>query len=117
MVADALAPLRCQDISNHDIDYVKQVSLGLIRGRISTIYGMSVWRNDIKYEYMLMFPLQNLTRKELRLEVKTFTYLVCIFFGIHKYKLFLPSINTNDVFNRIRVNHWFGATTAEPHYL
>ena len=29
------------------------------------IYGMSVWRNDIKYKYMLMFPLQNLARKEL----------------------------------------------------
>ena len=50
--------LRHQDISNHDIDY------GLLRGRISTIYGMSVWRDDLKY--MFMFALQNLARKELR---------------------------------------------------
>ena len=57
--------LRRQDISNHDIDYVKYVSPGLIRGRISIIYGMSVWRNDIKYKYMFMFPLRNLARKKL----------------------------------------------------
>ena len=46
-------------------DYVKYVGPGLIRGRISTIYGMSVWRNDIKYKYMFMFPLENLACKEL----------------------------------------------------
>ena len=50
---------------HHDIDYVKQVSPGLLRGRISTIYGISVWRNDIKCKYMFMFPLKNLARKEL----------------------------------------------------
>ena len=57
--------LRRQDISNHDIDWVKLVSPGLIRGRISIIYGMSVWRNDIKCKYMFMFPLKNLARKVL----------------------------------------------------
>ena len=34
--------LHHQDISSHDIDYVKQVSPGLIRGRIITSYGISV---------------------------------------------------------------------------
>ena len=47
--------------------YVKQVSPGLIRGRISTIYGISVKRNYIKCKYMFMFPLKNLARKELRI--------------------------------------------------
>ena len=37
-----------------------------MRGRISIIFGMSVWRNDIKYKYMFMFPLKNLARKEMR---------------------------------------------------
>ena len=36
-----------------------------MRGRISIIFGMSVWRNDIKCKYMFMFPLKNLARKEL----------------------------------------------------
>ena len=30
----------------------KIISPGLIRGRISIIFGMSVWRNDIKYKYV-----------------------------------------------------------------
>ena len=42
-----LGSLRRQDISNHDIDCVKYASPVLIRGRISTIYGFSVWRKDI----------------------------------------------------------------------
>ena len=29
------------------------------------IYGISVWRNDMKCKYMFMFPLKNLARKEL----------------------------------------------------
>ena len=65
MVPDALATLRRQDINNHDIDWVKLLTPGLIPGMISIIYGMSVWRNDIKCKYMFLFPLKNLARKEL----------------------------------------------------
>ena len=36
-----------------------------MQGRISTIYGMLVLRNDIEYKYMFKLPLQNLARKEL----------------------------------------------------
>ena len=54
MVADALAPC------------VARTSATMILCKIgkSWSYGMSVWRNDIKYKYMFM--LQNLTCKELR---------------------------------------------------
>ena len=38
-----------------------------MRGRILIIYGILVWRNDIKCKYMFMFPLKNLARKELLL--------------------------------------------------
>ena len=59
--------VRChQDINNHDIDYVELVSPGLIRGMISIIFGMSMGKNDIKCEYMFIFPLKNLARKELK---------------------------------------------------
>ena len=44
--------LRRQDISNHDIDYVKYVDPCLTRGRVSTTCVMSMWRNDIKCKYM-----------------------------------------------------------------
>ena len=57
--------LRRQDISSHDIDYVKSVGPGIIRGTISTIYGLLLWRNDMKCKYMFLFPLKNLARKEL----------------------------------------------------
>ena len=43
---------------------------GLIRGRISNIVGMSVWRNDIKRKYMFLFPMKNLARKKLSELVK-----------------------------------------------
>ena len=63
--------LQCQDISSHDIDYVKQVSCGLIWGRISTTYGISAWQNDIKCKYMYVSS-ENLASKEFMI---TATYL------------------------------------------
>ena len=56
--------LRRQDISSHDIDYVEYVGPGLTWGRILSISVISMWSNDIKYEYMFMFPLKILVRKE-----------------------------------------------------
>ena len=38
---------------------------GLIQGRISITFDISVWRNDIKCKLMFKFPLKNLARKEL----------------------------------------------------
>ena len=69
MVADALAPCvaRTSATMIYCIDYVKYVNPGLIRGRISTIYGMSVWRNDIKCNYMFIFSLKNFARKGLNI--------------------------------------------------
>ena len=60
--------LRRQDISSHDIDYVKCVSPGLTWGRILSTCVISMWSNDIKCKYMFMFPLKNLARKGLRVE-------------------------------------------------
>ena len=58
MVADALAPCVARTSAT------MKVSPGLIGGRISVIFGMSVWRNDTKCKYMFMFPLKNLACKE-----------------------------------------------------
>ena len=58
--------LRRQDISNHDIDYVEWVSPGLIRGRISIIFGMSVWRDDMKCKYMFMYPLKKFSTQRVK---------------------------------------------------
>ena len=54
-------------ISSHDIDYVGYVGPDLTWswGRILSTCVISMWGNDIKYEYMFMFPLNNLARKEL----------------------------------------------------
>ena len=64
--------LRRQDISSHDTDYVEYVGPGLTRGRILRTYVMSMWRNDIKCKYMLIFPLQNLARKEVIINFLSF---------------------------------------------
>ena len=45
--------------------YVQHVGPGLTWGRISSTCVISMWSNDIKCEYMFMFPLKNLARKEL----------------------------------------------------
>ena len=45
--------LRRQDISTHDIGYVEWASSCLTLGRISNTCIMSMWRNDMKCEYML----------------------------------------------------------------
>ena len=55
--------LRRQDISSHDVDHVDYVGSCLIWGRISTTCVVSMWRNDIKCEYMFIFPLKNLACK------------------------------------------------------
>ena len=64
MVAGALA-FRHQDISNHDNDYIKWVSPGLIRGRISITlaceYGEMTWNVNT----CLCFFWKKLARKEL----------------------------------------------------
>ena len=57
--------LTSRDISNHDIDYVEYVSLGLTWGRILSTCAVSVWSYDIKCKYMFMFPLQNVACKGL----------------------------------------------------
>ena len=57
--------LRCQDISSHDIDYVEYVGTGLTWGRILSICVILMWSNDMKCEYIFMFPLQNLAHKGL----------------------------------------------------
>ena len=51
--------LHCHTISSHDIDYVNKA------GRISSTCVMSVWRNDVNFEYKFMFLQKNLARKEL----------------------------------------------------
>ena len=55
--------LHRQDISSHDIDYVKYVGPGLTWGRILSTCVISMWSNDIKCKYMFMFRLENLARK------------------------------------------------------
>ena len=57
--------LRRQDISSHDIDYVEHVGPGLTWGRILSTCVISMWSNDTKCNYMFIFLLQNLARKEL----------------------------------------------------
>ena len=52
-----------QDISNHDIDFVEWARSCLTWGMLSTACVMSIWRNDIKCKYMLLFPLKNLAHK------------------------------------------------------
>ena len=55
-----------RDISGlHCIDYVEYLGPGLTWGRILSTYIVSMWRNDIKCNYMFMFPLKNLARKGL----------------------------------------------------
>ena len=55
-----------RDISGlHCIDYVEYLGPGLTWGRILSTYIVSMWRNDIKCNYMFMFPLKILARKGL----------------------------------------------------
>ena len=54
-----------QDISSHDIDYVEKVGSCFIWGKISNTCVVSMWRNDTKCKYMLMFPLKNLACRGL----------------------------------------------------
>ena len=58
--------VRSQGISSHGIDYVEYVGPGLTWGRILSTCVISMWSNDIKCKYMLMFPLQNLAHEELK---------------------------------------------------
>ena len=57
--------LHRQDISTHDINYVKFVSSYLTWGRISTMCVMSIWTNGIKFKFMFSLPLTNLAWKGL----------------------------------------------------
>ena len=66
--------LRRQDISSHDIDYAEYVSPGRTSGRILSTCVISMWSNDLKCKYILMFPLKNLAHKVL-----TLLYLCCIY--------------------------------------
>ena len=52
-----------QDINGHDIDYVEYVGFGLTWKRILSTCVIPVWSNDMRYKYMIMFPLQNLAHK------------------------------------------------------
>ena len=54
------------DISSHDIDYIEYVGPSLTWGWISSTCVKSMWRNDIKCKYMLLFPHKKLARKGLR---------------------------------------------------
>ena len=54
-----------QDISSHDIDYMKYLGPSLAWGRILSTCFISMWRNDTKCKYMFMFLLKNLARKGL----------------------------------------------------
>ena len=66
MAAGALAgSLRRQDISSHDIDYVKYVGSGLTWERILSTCVISMWSNDIKCKYMFHVPPENLACKGL----------------------------------------------------
>ena len=49
--------LRRQDISSHDIDYVKYVGPGLTRGRILSTCVISMWSNNIKCKYICLCSL------------------------------------------------------------
>ena len=55
---------------------MKYVCPGLIQVRISTIYGMRVWRNDIKRKYTFIFPLKNLACKGLMDSCNLFTHMI-----------------------------------------
>ena len=57
--------LRRQDISSHDIDCVEHVAPGLTWVRFLSTCVVSMWSNDIKCKYMIMFRMQTLARKEL----------------------------------------------------
>ena len=56
-----------QDISSPDIDFIGYTYPSLTWGRILSTCVKSMWRNDIKYKYMFMFPLKNLACKGLTL--------------------------------------------------
>ena len=58
MVADAFR--------TRDIDYVVLVSCFLTSAMISTTCVMSICSNDIRCEYMFLFPVRNLARIGLR---------------------------------------------------
>ena len=51
------------DVSSHDIDYIEYVGPSLTWGSVLSSCVKSMWRNDIKYKYMFMFPQKNLARK------------------------------------------------------
>ena len=54
-----------QDISHHDIDYIKCVGPSLTWGRILSTCVKSMWWSDIKCKYMFMFHLKTLARTGL----------------------------------------------------
>ena len=64
--------LRRQDISSHVIDYyMKYAGPSLIWEMILSTCVKSMWRNDIKGEYMFMFPSKNLACKGLSEAIAT----------------------------------------------
>ena len=60
MAADALAPYVART-SADDIHYIEYVGPGLTWGRILSTCVISMWSNDIKCKYMLMFPLKKIS--------------------------------------------------------
>ena len=63
--SDSLRSLRHQDISSHDIDYMEYVGPFLTWGSVLSTSVKSMWRDDLKYKYMFMFPQKSFTRKGL----------------------------------------------------
>ena len=63
--------LRRRHFSSHDIDYIEYLGPSLIWGSVLSTCVKSMWSNDIKCKYMIMFPLKNLARKGLNKRVPT----------------------------------------------
>ena len=60
--------------SSHDIDYIEYVVPSFTSGTNLSTCVISMWRNDTKCKYMIMFPLKHLARKGLSM-VLTLTFV------------------------------------------
>ena len=65
MAADALAPYVARTSAAMILTMIEYVGPSLTLGSVLSTCVKSVWRNDIKYKYMFMFPQKKIACKGL----------------------------------------------------
>ena len=104
--------LLMQDISSHDIDYIEYVGHFLTWGRILSTCVISMWMNDTKCKYMLIFPLKILARKGLKGHLAQQPLLELLNCHVVKSLLFVWRLGTRRWYLRCVIFKWVAVLAA-----